>query len=159
MQDDQVPDKKSDKGIVIHQDNPFRDDLIQFLKRESTATRILTMDGYKATQTTIIQQSTYIKAPFTKVYHNVALFQQMGPYECMLFLYIAHKMDYNSQQVLIDYKELNMNRRTLAKALLELTGLMMIRKVQNVKQTYWVNLSYLISGHLLKPIDGNASCA
>lgn len=150
MNPNQLPAKKTD-GINILPDNPFRDHIIAWQKRIKVATRTSKQyDGYKRTTITIVEQSEYYPGRYTKLYHNPDILNSLGPYDALLFLYIATHMDYEAQQVLIDYKTVNMDRKRLAKSLLELTGLSIIRKVSDKKQWYWVNISIVIIGNINK---------
>jgi hypothetical protein len=151
-----IPAKTS--GLMISADNPFRDEIAKWQQQVKTATRTTTGEGYKHTRITIIEQSEYYPGRYTKMYHSKLkeILNDIGPYEALLFIHIALNIDYESEQVLIDYKEVAMNRKTLSAALLELTARGVIRKVEGKKQWYWVNVTMLIIGNVSKENDWSA---
>lgn len=151
-----MTDQAPAKGMIISPDNPFREEIMKWTEQVKTATRTTNMgERYKQTRITIIEQSEYYPGRFTKIYHGKLkeIFKDLGPYDALLFLYISMEMDYEKEQVLIDYKEVPMNRKTLAAALLELVARGVIRKVENKKQWYWVNVTMLIIGNISKEND------
>lgn len=87
-------------------------------------------------------------APFAQFEQRKELLD-LTPYACKVLVYIALTIGYNAQQVKIEAIDVDMDRRTLSNALVDLMMHGVIRKADK-PHMFWVNVTLLIVGTLSK---------
>lgn len=145
-------------GLNISSDYPFRDDVIRWEESKKSATRTTPqLGGYKQTKITIIEQTTYYPSRHTKLYHQKlkSIITDLSPSAAWIFMYITLNIEFQATQIQIHQDKLPMSRPTASKALIELMSYNIIRKVENKKQWYWVNVTMILIGHINNPDDWN----
>lgn len=132
-----------DRGFTIHPDNPFRDEILKFYNNEKEAVRT-----YQATvNLTVIETKQYVPAGWVKLYQRMDLLS-LSPAACKAFIYIAIKMNFDTQKIHLNQAEMGMDRRVAGKALLELLSEGIIK--QEKRGWFWVNLTMVVMGKISK---------
>lgn len=95
---------------------------------------------------TMTVKRSYLPFPFTKLYQNRELLADLSPDACKVVIHIALRLGYQEEKIELTSQAVGLERRRLAKALLEL----MLRRVlvREKRSWYWVNITLLIVGNL-----------
>jgi hypothetical protein len=87
---------------------------------------------------------------YSKVYQSEDILSKLSPFACKILIYIGYKMEYKAIRIKMNYESSGMSKRTFYKAINELIGLEIIRKIENKKEWYWVNVTVLVVGSIKK---------
>lgn len=139
-----------DKGIVLHQDYPFKSDVERMLSKLKTANRSVTVDGVTTEKITITMERTTLPVRFSKLYQNKEALKDLSPDACKIVIHIACNMEFDEQCIRLVSGEVGIERRRFSKAMVELMMARIISKKQ--PNIYWVNVSIIVMGTV---IDNN----
>lgn len=139
------------QGMILHPDNPFKEDLEQMFKTSKTANRTTEMVGPVTREKyTLTVEREYLPLSFTKMYQNTELLLDLSGDACKLLVYIACTLQYQEQVIKISPQLVGIERRRFSKAMVELLGKRIVVNHKH-KWYYWVNITLLIVGTVNKP--------
>lgn len=136
-----------EKGIILHEDYPFRSDVERMLARAKTSNRsVLIKDGITTEKITVTLERTILPVRFSKLYQNKEALKDLSPDACKVIIHIACNIGFDEQCIRLVAKEVGVERRRFSKAMVEL----MLARVVSKKQLniYWVNVSIIVVGNL-----------
>ena len=137
--------------IKVHKDNPFKDEIKQFLSKVEGGdmSKTYTENGdLAAEEITVTFRREYGLPPFTKLYKNKALLEDLSPWACKVLMHIALHLGYNAQRINLTYKKLNMDHRKYSATMIELMSKRIVSRQK--PGWYWVNITILIVGKVDK---------
>lgn len=142
----------AEKGIILHPDNPFKEDVMRMLSQTKSSTRTVATDsGIASEKITMTIERTYLPKGYTKIHKNDELLD-LSPWACKIMMYIALNMEYEAQDIKLTFELVGMNSRTFSKAMLELIMARVLIK-RDRRATYWVNITMIITGRISKQED------
>lgn len=138
------------QGIVLHKDNPFKDDVDRMLKTQKSTSRTVTAGGLISERVTVTMEKTYLPIGFSKIYQNKEKLGDLSPYACKVLIHIATNLGYEDQFIKMTHKNVGIDHRAFNKALVELMSQRIVSR--KCKSQYWVNITVIITGRI-RPIE------
>lgn len=139
----------SKKIFTVPPDYPFIDDLKRFQAlHKHTAKHITTVTMDNKT-VTLQEKVIYSNAPttfYTKLFKHTAILNDLSFASCKLVLYVCCLLEMGQYSLKLTAEDTDMDAKTFAKAMLELTHCNFIRKVKGKRSMYWVNLIMAANG-------------
>lgn len=97
-----------------------------------------------------INQENYSNDSYSKIYKNKHILSKLSPFACKLLIYIGYTLEYKAIRIQMSPQDCNMNKTTFYKAVEELMEHQIIKKIENKKGWYWVNVTVLVVGNIYK---------
>ena len=148
--------KPSAGGLILHKDNPFRQDLEHMLKSSKTANRTTEMVGpITRERVTLTIERDYLPFGFAKIYQNKELLEGLPPDACKILIELALALGYQQQKIELTPANTGVERRRFSRAMVELLGRRIL--VKEKPGWFWVNITLLVVGNIDKHGTPNPS--
>lgn len=132
------------KPFIIPEEYPFKEQLADqaMLMRIGKQTEI-----YE--RITIIRDVPYIasaEAMFVKLFQHSQVLNLLSPYASKVLIFICTHLKYGETSISIPQESVMMGKNTFYKAIRELMMANVLRKVQDKKELYWINVAMVSNG-------------
>lgn len=140
--------------MIIHEDNPFKDDIRRMLDQSKNSTKTYNAQGQVASEeVTITYRKEYLPFAFTKVFQDKELLEDLSPWAWKIVGYIALNLGFNQQKIHLTAALVGIDPRKYGKTIIELLGKRII--VKEKPGCYWVNVTLVVVGTVTsKSVNG-----
>lgn len=138
----------TEKGLIVSANNPFKEDVLRFIRTMKDHKRTHEVNGYRDTKIVITEQTRIFPGSFAKLYQNRTMLSDLSPEACKVLLHIATHMNFEQELINVKATDIMMEKRRTFKGLNELVFKRIISKQK--KEWYWVNITLLIVGNIDK---------
>lgn len=135
----------SNKIMRVHKDNPFIEDIQNMLKGTKEYNTEYNGKGQLVGEEfTITYRKRYLPIPFTRIFQNKEVLDDLDPWCCKILIHIALNLVYNQQKIQLTPTNTGLDKRKFSSSIVNLMGRRIL--VKEKREWYWVNLTLLING-------------
>lgn len=131
-------------GTEVPHDYPFAADL---LRQEGRTEQVKKTVVIEERRVTFIQDGDVLRDKFTKLYNHKQLLE-LSPEACKILIYIGVMIGYKEVRIRLTPELVGLSKRIFYRGILEMIGCHILRKQEQKKEWYWVNVTVLVYGSM-----------